>query len=243
MSWNGLVKDKKLIKCGSEVINCGGTKYLASWIEPMAYGSEKFVIEAIPKVKEWQSTFPNIPFEHTMIYALWGAVNTAVVYKYDEMAKYPDYWNSIDETYHDKWGDCEDSAIALTSASSRVSLKGDVKLAIGYYTLGGWYGHAFCIYSSPYFKKDVVLETTWDDYVTPNRAILLESSFYHPTVVGNDKIPFKQVCNCTHCQEMMDYLTTGKKLAYRTSKAEPILKDQLKEIEVKKSWLRKILRR
>jgi hypothetical protein len=232
-----LVKAKRLIKCGSEVIDVGGAKYLTSWIEPLAYGSEQFLKEAIPKAKEWQKDYPDMPFEHVLVYAVWGVINVDVVYKADEMAKYPDYWNQVDETFSDKWGDCEDCAIALTSVAHRFTDR--VKLAIGYYTLGGWYGHAFCIYSSPYFNTDVVLEATWDDFITPNRAIILQSSFYHPTVIGNQK-GFQQVCNCSYCQQMMEYLTTGKPLPYpKITKAKPISKNQLSTPAVKKPWWKK----
>jgi hypothetical protein len=100
---------------------------------------------------------------------------------------------------------CEDSAIACASAVENFMRDNSkVKLAIGYVIMGGQlYGHAWCYYDSSVFNKRVVLECTYDDYVPPTTYI--EGVGYHPTVVVSSR-EWQVVCNCTWCQEMLNYL-------------------------------------
>jgi hypothetical protein len=225
--WNGVCKGKKLVKCGNNIIDCGGDRYITEWINPTAYASYQIVKESIPLAKRWQQEYAiyGYPLEHHLIYAIWGWVNKNISYKYDD--RYPDYWNDVGESYSDRWGDCEDSAIACASAVENFMRDNSkVKLAIGYVIMGGQlYGHAWCYYDSSVFNKRVVLECTYDDYVPPTTYI--EGVRYHPTVVVSSR-EWQVVCNCTWCQEMLNYLH-GDALREKTNWKRVEIKPEFKE--------------
>lgn len=214
--WDGTVRRKRIITMpdgspfGKE-IDVGGVQKLCEFIDRNSYGASEIAKKGIDLAKELRPQLPpNQSLRDLIVNRMWGLVNTMVTYVDDKY--YVDYWNEASETYADRTGDCEDCAILLTSALRYLDIP--AKLCIGYYIHEGqWYGHAFVTYDCEMLGKKVVLETTWDEFVSPNTWIVLEGSHYHITVEADENVS-EQKCSCTHCQEMIDYLSTEKALPH-----------------------------
>jgi hypothetical protein len=242
MSWNGICRNKKLVRCGGQIIDCGGDRLITEWINPKSFGASKVFSESVSKAKEWAEQYRayNFPLEHFLIYSIWGWVNKNISYKYDD--KYPDYWNDPSETYTDRWGDCEDSAILCQSAIEcalpfEITKRFFTKLAIGYVTIGSdWYGHAWVYYDSEAFGRRVVLECTLDDYVPPN--VYFAGIPYHPTVLVTSR-SWEVVCACERCRRMLQYLSgvaTKKDVNWRRDVADFLELEEAKPLP----WWRRL---
>jgi len=104
--WDGICRNKKLVKCNGQVVDCGGDRLIIEWINPHSLGAQKVFQESVETVKQFLEQYRayNFSLAHYLIYAVWGWINKNISYKYDD--KYPDYWNDPSETYTDRWGDC-----------------------------------------------------------------------------------------------------------------------------------------
>jgi hypothetical protein len=244
MPWDGICRNKKLVKCGNETIDVGGDRLVTEWIEPRSYGASRVFAESVAKAKEWAEEYKayGYPLEHYLIYAIWGWVNKNVAYKPDVYEKYPDYWNEPSETYAEREGDCEDASILCQSAIEcalpyETTKKSYTKLAIGYFVQGdNWYGHAWVYYDSEAFGRRVVLECTLDDYVPPNAYY--SGIPYHPTILATSK-SWEVVCTCEKCKIMLQYLSgvaTKRGVNWRRGVAEFLALEEAKPLP----WWRRL---
>jgi len=233
--WDGVCRNKKLVRCGDAVIDCGGDRLITEWIDPRSYGAWRVFVESIPLARQFAEQYRAYGFSmaHYLIYAIWGWVNKNVSYKYDE--KYVDYWDDPSELYSEpRFGDCEDASILCQSAIEcalpyDVAKKFYTKLAIGYVTIqNSWYGHAWVYYycDEPLVKKRVVLECTLDDVVKP--TMFIEGVTYHPTVLATSR-SYEVVCTCERCKAMLAYLS-GTATREKVNWARVKLSEELKEV-------------
>jgi hypothetical protein len=230
--WDGLVRRKRIISLPSGEIDVGGVQNIREFINHWSHGAWKVAIQGILEAKTLLPQFPpRQSLRDLVVNRMWGIVNKLVVYKAD--AYYVDYWNEASETYFDKWGDCEDSSILLTSALRSQGIPAE--LAIGFYinpVTRAYFGHAFVLYPVEMFKgKMAVLESTWDNYATPNSWILQEGSHYHVTISG-DQNGFAVKCACPNCQAMLNYLSAGAPITRLHKTDEFKILTQLYNIQV-----------
>jgi len=178
----------------------------------------------------------------------WSVVNVEIGYIGDtDRFKRVDWWELPTECWNWKLGDCEDSTFLLGSAlenvKSMTKRKDDMFLCtIGYYVTVDkvYYGHAYVLYFNSYYKKWYVLETTWDKEVSPFIWFNWNPEMHVPAVLFNRKVtlrmdlePFRKKLDLTNAwyerhekaiKEMIEYITTGKKLecSFMHKKVRPV---------------------
>jgi hypothetical protein len=90
-----------------------------------------------------------------------------------------DYWQTVEETYFLRAGDCEDSSFYRVSKAKTNGVGDNLFVAIGFW---GKVGHAFPIYIDD-SGKVFVLEATSNEY----KKVLLEGSIYKICYVWNER--------------------------------------------------------
>jgi len=182
-----VAKRKRVVKLTNGELDFGDF-YLTDFITPNSLSSTEVVNKAWYKLvdlyKKDASTYLSllkvIGLYNMYVKELWNVVNVEIKYRYDDpVFQTPDFWLLPNETWKQRFGDCEDTTFLLLSAIYAVkrgweSVDEDAKNSeeygcLGFYrdVSGGMYGHGFIIRKSPRVARGRYLwvETTLESEI------------------------------------------------------------------------------
>lgn len=205
-----LTKDKRVIEFGGKRLSLGDL-WLTEWIKPECYAvSNDAINKIIAKVtqlskdspSEFSNALQNIGYGNLLVKTAWSIVNTQIRYRYDsDLFNVVDFWMLPFECWKIGFGDCEDTAILLTSIVERLfsivgefqreTVKPECYIVIGYVSqAGNWYGHGYVLYRDtayPLTAEWQVFETTMESEVSWNFFLRWYPDFYLPVYWFNSR--------------------------------------------------------
>jgi len=225
---------------------------LVEWIDPLSWGGSDVFYRAYAKIVEecadpqflqWLQTFG---LDNFLANHCWNIVNTEIDYIGDtEMFNRADWWCLPSECLNWKKGDCEDTAFLLAAALENVKLccerEDDTYFAVlGYFVdQANYYGHGFVLYYNSYLQGWYVLETTWDNEISPFVWYNWDPNLYVPAIAFNRPNVLLMTSQAQRqklglsdswynqyealIQDMINYVTTGKllKVSWLHKKVRP----------------------